>query len=161
MGLFFFRALHTGAWVVMSTGTWLPRIRCRTVMRHRHVINIVSEPQPPQPPHTVQLSSSQLSVSLFFWCTSGQSDDGWTRRQFRAFRRHERLTVRMDLAEALHHSAQPTGPVDTHAAPRGQKEPPLGTRPGVLKDSEPQLLDAVLAYRAAGEPSVATPLLAA
>ena len=30
-----------------------------------------------------------------------------------------------------------------------------------MKDPEPQLLDAVLAYRAAGEPSVAAPLLAA
>ena len=49
----------------------------------------------------------------------------------------------------------------THAAPRGQKEPPPETRPGVLKDAEPQLLDAGLAYRAAGELLVATPLLAA
>ena len=69
-------------------------------------------------------------------------------RQLRAFHRHERLTVRMELATALHHSAQPTGPVveepreveaqDTYAAPRGQKEPSPGTRPGVLKDPEPQ-----------------------
>ena len=68
--------------------------------------------------------------------------------QLRAFHRHERLTVRMELAAALHHSAQPTLLVveqpreveaqDTHAAPRGQKEPPPGTRPGVLKDPEPQ-----------------------
>ena len=51
--------------------------------------------------------------------------------QLRAFHRHERLTVRMELAAALHHSAQPSGPEveqpreveaqDTHAAPRGQK----------------------------------------
>ena len=35
------------------------------------------------------------------------------------------------------------------------------TRPGVLKDPEPQLVDGDLVVRAAGAPSVATPLLAA
>ena len=69
-------------------------------------------------------------------------------RQLRVFHRHERLTVRMELATVLHHSAQPTGPVveepreveaqDTYAAPRGQKLLPPGTRPEVLKDPEPQ-----------------------
>ena len=49
---------------------------------------------------------------------AGREDGGvgsaWRRRdrQLRAFRRHERLTVRMEVAAALHHSAQPVeGPV--------------------------------------------------
>ena len=43
---------------------------------------------------------------------AGRDDGGvgsaWRRRdrQLRAFRRHEQLTVRMELAAALHHSAQ-------------------------------------------------------
>ena len=83
-------------------------------------------------------------------------------RQFRVFRRHERLTVRMEMAAALHHSAQRTGPVvvepreveaqDTHAVPRGQKEPPPGTLPGVLKDPEPQGGAATVGYVAAPVP---------
>ena len=48
-----------------------------------------------------------------------------------------------------------------HETLRGQKTDRPGTRPGVLKDPEPQLVDAVLALRAAGAQSVAAPLLAA
>ena len=72
--------------------------------------------------------------------------------------RYERQTVAMELAAALHHSA---GPV-TNEAVRSQKTvSSRGARPGVLQEPEPQLLDAALARRTAGEPSVATPLLAA
>ena len=148
---------------------------------HIHKVRTTT-PQPPQPPQVPLKFKSTFCVTFFGALAASQMmagrDDGGVGsarrrrdRQFRAFRRHERLTVRMELPAALHHSAQPTGPVveepreveaqHTHAAPRGQKEPPPGTRPGVLQDPEPQLLDAVLAYRAAGEPSVATPLLAA
>ena len=69
-------------------------------------------------------------------------------RQLRSFLRHEELSAKMALARGLHHSAQLRGPAveepreveaqDTHAAPRGLWEPPPGTRPGVLKDPEPQ-----------------------
>ena len=63
-------------------------------------------------------------------------------RQLRAFRRHELLTVRMELAAALHHSAQRvevTREVEEqvlHAGPRAQKTPPPGMRPASL--AEPQ-----------------------
>ena len=78
----------------------------------------------------------------------------------RSWWRHEQVSIAAAVATALHHSAQRGGGVarrPTGTEDSGNK----GTRPGVLKDPEPQLLDAVLAYRAAGEPSVATPLLAA
>ena len=74
--------------------------------------------------------------------------------------RHEQVIIAAAVATALHHSAQRGGGVARR--PTGTEDSGnRGTRPGVLKDPEPQLLDAVLAYRAAGEPSVATPLLAA
>ena len=59
-------------------------------------------------------------------------------RQLRAFR-HEPLTVRVKLAAALQHSAQPTGPVveepreeaghETYNSPRAPMPVPPGTRP--------------------------------
>ena len=52
------------------------------------------------------------------------------------------VVVRFALSAAQHHSAQSTGPV-LHQAPRGQKTDRAGTRPGVLKDPEKQLVDAV------------------
>ena len=81
-------------------------------------------------------------------------------RRMRSWWRHEQVSIAAAVATALHHSAQRGGGVarrPTGTEDSGNK----GTRPGVLKDPQPQLLDAVLAYRAAGEPSVATPLLAA
>ena len=63
-------------------------------------------------------------------------------RQLRAFRRHELLTVRMELAAALHHSAQrvevprEVEEYATHVGPRAQKTPPPGMRPASL--AEPQ-----------------------
>ena len=63
-------------------------------------------------------------------------------RQLRAFRRHELLTVRMELAAALHHSLQRVEvprEVDEYASyvgPRAQKTPPPGMRPASL--AEPQ-----------------------
>ena len=49
-------------------------------------------------------------------------------RQPRALRRHELLTVRMELAAALHHSVQPSGPVVE--GPR--EEEVLARAPGLL-----------------------------
>ena len=85
-------------------------------------------------------------------------------RQLRAFHPHEQLTVRMELATALHHSSQRPksrvveGPseeeVHEHCgAPRRQKRPPPGTRPGVPQDShgrERGCPDAVAGRAAAG-----------
>ena len=83
--------------------------------------------------------------------TSGQPaarGAAWPRRQrrLRSMLRHERQTVAMALAESLHHSVQ--GPEKArareeaeqaqHQAQRGQTTPPPRTRPGVLKDPEPQ-----------------------
>ena len=59
----------------MSTGTWLPIIRCRTVVayRQRHAINIASEPQPPQPPPSgpwIQVNGGHISVGILVRFTS-------------------------------------------------------------------------------------------
>ena len=66
-------------------------------------------------------------------------------RQLQAFHRHEQLTVRMELATALHHSAQRPksrvveGPSEgevneTHKAPQRQNTPHPGTRPEQLAE---------------------------
>ena len=66
-------------------------------------------------------------------------------RQFRAFHRHEQLTVRMELATALHHSAQRPksrvveGPSEheKYVGLRAQKPPLPGKRPGLPQEPEP------------------------
>ena len=91
-------------------------------------------------------------------------------RQLRAFHRHEVLSVKMALATALHHSAQPAGPVvggpeeevenETHNAPRGHNTPPPGTRPGVLKEPGAQEAAVTVGYvAAAGAPLLAQSVL--
>ena len=74
----------------------------------------------------------------------------------------------MELATALHHSAQrveaPREGVEgeTNDAPRRPKPPLPGKRPGVLLDPEPvQVVDAVTSYVAAPGPSSLVPRLAA
>ena len=58
-------------------------------------------------------------------------------RRLRSWLRHERMTVRMELAAALHHSAGP----GTNDALRSQKTvSSRGVRPGVLQDPVPQLV---------------------
>ena len=62
-------------------------------------------------------------------------------RQLRAWHRHERLTVAMELATALHHSAKRPRPVvevpregeevESHSVPRHRETPPPPTRPTV------------------------------
>ena len=95
---------------------------------------------------------------------SGQHSSGAAQRRrqrrMRSWWRHEQVSIAAAVATALHHSAQRGGGVvrrPTGTEDSGNRE----TRPRVLKDPEPQLLDAVLAYRAGGVPSVVTPLLAA
>ena len=67
-------------------------------------------------------------------------------RQLRSFLRHERMSVRMAQAEALHHSGDVRS-VQNEAL-RGQKTASAaGQRPGVLKEPEPQLVDPVRSHR--------------
>ena len=83
-------------------------------------------------------------------------------RQLRSFHRHEMLSVKMALATALHHSAQrvevPREGVEAEVndAPRRQKPPPPGMRPGVLVDPGPAL---VLVRHTVDQFVVAVPLV--
>ena len=84
--------------------------------------------------------------------------------QLRAFLRHEKLSVKMALANALHHSAQPPGSVVEEPSednvPRHQKTPLPGMRHGSLSDPEqPQRSDRTVRGSALGCPSVSSPLL--
>ena len=91
-------------------------------------------------------------------------------RQLRSFLRHEELSVKMALARALHHSAQPAGPVvgrpeeeveyGSLNALRGQNTPPPGTHPGVLQEPEVQLEAATVGYVAASTPLLVVASLA-
>ena len=93
----------------------------------------------------------------------------WRRRerQLRAWHRHERMTVAMELATALHHSAQrveaPREGVEgeTNDAPRRPKPPLPGKRPAPLEEvAEPQAAQPPLATCvAAGVPSLSSPAL--
>ena len=87
--------------------------------------------------------------------------------------RHERLSVAMALAEALHHSAGPREKVverregpegevrETHDALRGQKRPLPGTRPAPLPVvAVPQGRPEAAAGVSAGVPSLALAVLA-
>ena len=58
-------------------------------------------------------------------------------RRLRSWLRHERQSVAMELAAALHHSRDARSEV-AHEAPRGQKTASSGSRPAALK--EPELL---------------------
>ena len=80
--------------------------------------------------------------------------------------------MKMALARALHHSAQPAGPVveepeeevefEEHAGLRAQNTPPPGSWPGVLKDPGPPWVEAVtVGYVAAGAPSLVVAPVAA
>ena len=96
-----------------------------------------------------------------------------TERRLRSWAKHERLSVAMALAEALHHSSGlPTKTVverrerregevrEEHIAPRGQTRPPPGMRPAPLVEvAEPQVVEAARAHRAAGVPSLAPAVL--
>ena len=74
-------------------------------------------------------------------------------RQLRSFLKHERMTVRMSLVEALHHRCG-VGPDGTpKTASKG------GGRPGVLKEPEPPLVVEHVACPCFGVPLFAIPLL--
>ena len=79
-------------------------------------------------------------------------------RRLHSWLRHERMTVRMELAAALHHSAGP----QTNDAARSQKTVgSRGVRPGVLQDPAPQLVSEHAACLCSSEvPSLSLPVLA-
>ena len=79
-------------------------------------------------------------------------------RRLRSWLRHERVTMRMELAAALHHSAGP----GTNDAVRSQKTASSrGVRPGVLQDPAPQLVSEHAACPcSSGVPSLSLPVLA-
>ena len=79
-------------------------------------------------------------------------------RRLRAMLGHERQTVAMELAAALHHSRD-AGP-GTYDGLRAQATASSGTRPGVLKDLEPQVGAVTVGYVAAPGPLLYTQLLA-
>ena len=79
-------------------------------------------------------------------------------RRLRMHWRHEQLSLRMALAAATHHSAQPRAKEgvegETNDGLRAQKPPLPGTRPESLEEvSEPQVRAATVGYvAAAGAP---------
>ena len=95
-------------------------------------------------------------------------------RRLRSWLRHERQTVAMELAAALHHSRD-VGPgthaglraqkaassreeagVETHNAPRGLKTPPPGMRPEQLPEAPgPQRCDRTVRGTSVGAPVLA------
>ena len=91
----------------------------------------------------------------------------WRRqRRLRSMLRHERQSIAMALAEALHHSSGPSTKkvvdrhegseeveYETHNAPRGQNTPLSGMRPTPLAEvAGPQEVAATVGYVAAGAP---------
>ena len=97
-------------------------------------------------------------AAFFCVCLSGRtSAGGHLERRLRSVLRHERQTVTMELAAALHHSCE-AGRVAQSLT--GTEDCELRGRPGVLKEPEPRLVDAVLSYRAASVPLLAPPSLA-
>ena len=151
--------------------------------RQRSLINILSAPPPPQhdgsKPHNCSVLGSThilcAFVSLYRIAMSmAERPPGAAmrrrHRQLRAFHRHERLTVRMELATALHHSAQPSGPVvggpreeevhEKNYALWRQKRPLPGRRPGVLKEpAPPVVVEHAACPCSSGVPPLALPAL--
>ena len=88
-------------------------------------------------------------------------------RRLRAWHRHVRTTVAMELATALHHGAQRVEvprEEEEHAyyvGPRAQKAPPPGMRPAPLAEvAGPQVWPGTPSSPGAGVPSLAPPVLA-
>ena len=91
----------------------------------------------------------------------GSSGSAKRRRQrrLRSWLRHERQSVAMELAAALHHSRDARSEV-VHEAPRGQKTASSGKRPAALRESGPQLVAVHAGCPCSCLPSLATPSLA-
>ena len=101
-------------------------------------------------------------------------------RRLRSWWRHEQQSIAAVLATVSHHSypqvdtaydglraqrtVTSTGEVEAHevnAAPRGQKEPPPGARPGILAELAPQRSDRSLRHSSGGGPLLVVASLAA
>ena len=80
-------------------------------------------------------------------------------RRLRSWLRHERQSVAMELAAALHHSRDARSDV-VHEALRGQKTASSGKRPAALRESGPQLVVEHAGCPCSCLPSLATPSLA-
>ena len=81
-------------------------------------------------------------------------------RRLRSMLRHERQTVAMELAAALHHSRDARSDV-SHEAPRGQITACSGMRPAPPEEvSEPQVWAVTVGYVAAPVLLVSSPMLA-
>ena len=81
-------------------------------------------------------------------------------RRLRSWLRHERQSVAMELAAALHHSRDARSEV-VHVALRGQKTASSGTRPEPpVEVSEPRVVAVTVGYVAAPVPLLSAPMLA-
>ena len=136
-----------------------------------HVCDVMEKtlrpPPPPPPPlpfsftrlHTCGDRGCALAASQM---VAGRDEGGVGSRQLRSWRRHVRTTVAMELATALHHSAQRVevtreGEVhEKHVGPRAQKRPLLGTRPAPLAEvPAPQVGAVTVGHVAAPIPRLA------
>ena len=79
-------------------------------------------------------------------------------RRLRAMLRHERQTVAMELAAALHHSRD-VGPGKNDGL-RAQKTASSGKRPGVPTEPEAQVGAVTVGYVAVPGPLLSAPMLA-
>ena len=106
--------------------------------QNSHCVNTIDDTQDEGLPRTRTLSLSSPAVGPMVERDLGAVQRR-RHRQLRSFLKHERMTLRMTLAEALHHSCG-VGPEGTNYAPRGPKTARRGERLGVLEEPEPQLV---------------------
>ena len=120
----------------------MAQIRCNAAARQAQTPASRQNTAKPPPPPGVSLRSTD--VSAFFCEALTEAMDGERAgaaarrrdRRLQAWHRHVKQTVAMELATALHHSAQPAGPVvagpsegkehETNYARRRQKAPSPG-----------------------------------
>ena len=122
---------------------------------------------PPPPPPAVSTQELPLCVACCETPAVGLMADGAgtsamrrRQRRLRSWLRHERQTVAMELAAAVHHSRDARSEV-AHEALRGQKTANSGTRPEPLEEvSEPQVGAATVGYVAAPVPFLSSLVLA-
>ena len=143
---------------VRSTTTTTPHHTTPHHTTPHHTTPHHTTPHPSTPHHTTTTTTRRLTqtrVSSFVTVMFRNSADGLCadrahgssgsakrrrERQLRAFHRHEAMSVKLELATALHHSAQrvevprEVEEYATFVGPRAQKTPPPGMRPDRLLD---------------------------
>ena len=153
--------------------------------RHAHGTT-TSEPPPSPPPRGVVFklvtlfvvvlnrACTNLAVDMESHVDGARGAAARRQRRLRAQWRREQQSVAIALAAALHSSGASTKKVVerrerqeeevhvTHVAPRGQKAPPPGTRPGLLTEPAPQeRLEAAARVSEVGAlPTLGLPVLA-